>query len=79
MVKLLRLQLGGDVTFKSLTAATVSHWIDNSGDAPKWSQITLERVEKEGKRFDMGKTLGRPRILVSILSHVRPDLNTNYS
>jgi hypothetical protein len=65
MVKMLKLQAGGAENFKSITAGTISHWIDNSGYAPKWNQWTLERVEMEGKRVGSVARLGRPRILVS--------------
>lgn len=70
MVKLLKLQLGGDVTFQHLTAGTILHWIDYSGEALRWGQHTLERVDSQGKQFDSGKTLGWPQMLVSMISYI---------
>ena len=32
--------------FKSLSCTTIDAWIDRSGDAPKWSSKTLERIKR---------------------------------
>ena len=34
------------VLFEKLAPQTVGGWIDRSGEKPKWSQRTLERVER---------------------------------
>jgi len=65
MVKHLKKQAGGEKTFKSLTAATLSHWIDDSGlNGPRWSEKTNSKVKSEGER-NLLHPLGRPRALVS--------------
>lgn len=65
MAKMLKQQAGGAENFRNITAGTITHWIDNSGYAPKWNQWALERAEKEGKRVESVARLGRPRMLVS--------------
>ena len=66
MVKHLKEQAGGEKTFKLLTVATVTHWIDDTGpNGPRWSEKTTLKVKSESKR-GLSHALGRPRTLVNL-------------
>jgi hypothetical protein len=52
------------MTYASLAAGTVAHWIDFSGRAPRWREHILEKVKLEGERAVGEKRLGHPRVLV---------------
>ena len=49
--------------FAKLTSQTVGAWIDRSGEKPRWSDRTLERVEKGNSPGGLTTRVG---VLVSL-------------
>lgn len=52
-------------TFQGLSRSTIDRWIDRSGDKPKWSERTLERVRRGNEPGH--DSLGRKSFLVSVI------------
>ena len=50
-------------TFQGLSRSTINRWIDRTGDKPKWSERTLERVRRGNEPGH--DNCGRKGILVS--------------
>jgi hypothetical protein len=51
-------------TFQGLSRSTINRWIDRTGDKPKWSERTLERIRRGNEPGH--DNCGRKGIFVSV-------------
>jgi hypothetical protein len=61
------------VTFKGLSRTTMDGWIDWSGNKPRWSDTTLERIKKGNEPGHANR--GRKGVLVSTIHQLHHSKN----